>query len=154
MLLELNEKEQLQKVSELTKIGKDTVTISAHRSLNTSRSVISEEDFLGLSDEELLEGFQEQNVVKVQRIVIRRNDQEVPTKHVILTFGTSVMPTSLDLMQGTSKSTFNHTSQTQGAVSNVKDLAMPLIHVEERQPAPNVVLPIIHLRTVTHHPIA
>lgn len=34
--------------------------------------------------------------VKVQRIVIRRNDQEVPTKHVILTFGTSVMPTSLE----------------------------------------------------------
>ncbi|XP_049516585.1 uncharacterized protein LOC125942457 [Dermacentor silvarum] len=96
LLLELNDKDQVQMLSELTSIGDATVTISAHRTLNTSRGVISEEDFLGLSDEELLEGFQEQNVTKVQRIVIRRNDQEIPTKHVILTFGTSEMPTSLN----------------------------------------------------------
>lgn len=94
LLLELNGKVQLQKLSELTNIGKDTVTTSAHHSLNTSRGIISEEDFLSVSDEELLEGFQERSVVEVQRIVIHRNDQEVPTKLVILTFGTIVMLTS------------------------------------------------------------
>lgn len=60
LLLELNDKDQVQKLLELTSIGDATVTISAHRTLNTSRGVISEEDFLGLSDEEMLEGFQEQ----------------------------------------------------------------------------------------------
>lgn len=96
LLLELAEKEQVSKLSELARIGDTTVTISVHRSLNTSRGGISEEDFLGLSDKELLEGFQDQDVIKVQRIVIRRNDQEVPTKHVVLSFGTSEMPTSLE----------------------------------------------------------
>ncbi|XP_072145573.1 uncharacterized protein [Dermacentor andersoni] len=61
LLLELTKKDQLEKLAELTTIGDIKVTISPHRSLNTSRGVISEEDFLNLSDEELLEGFQEQN---------------------------------------------------------------------------------------------
>lgn len=95
ILLELKKKEQLEKMSDLTTIGDIKVTISPHRSLNTCRGVISE-DFLNLSDEELLEGFQEQNVIKVQRITIGRNDEQIPTKHVILTFGTSILPSSLE----------------------------------------------------------
>lgn len=96
ILLELKEKQQVEKLLDVTSIGDVAVTISPHRSLNTSRGVISEEDFMNLSDEELLEGFQEQGVTKVQRIVLRRNNQEIPTKHVILTFATSTLPSSLE----------------------------------------------------------
>lgn len=96
LLIELTEKEQVPKITELTNIGNTTVSTTVHRSLNTSKGVISEQDFIGLSDEELLDGFQDQQVIKVQRIVIRRNDQETPTKHIILTFATSDMPTSIE----------------------------------------------------------
>lgn len=58
VLLELEKKEQLQKLCDLTSIGDIKVTISPHRSLNTSGGVISE-DFL---DEELLE----RNVIKIK----------------------------------------------------------------------------------------
>lgn len=96
LLIELKKKEQIQKLYDLVSIGNTDITITAHRSLNTCRGVISEEDFLNLSDEELLEGFQNQNVIKVQRITMRRNNEQLPTKHIILTFGTSTLPSSLD----------------------------------------------------------
>lgn len=50
VLLEVTKEEQSQKLSNLTSIGDIKVTISAHRSVNTRRGVISE-DFLNLSDE-------------------------------------------------------------------------------------------------------
>lgn len=96
LLLEVQDAAQCAKLTKITTVGDNPVSISPHRSMNTTRGVISDEDFLNLSEQELLEGFEGQNVVNVQRIKIRRDGKEIPTKHVILTFSTSVLPESVE----------------------------------------------------------
>lgn len=96
LLLEVRDKTQHEKISNLLAFGDVEVTVTPHRSMNTSRGVVSDEDLLNLSEEELLEGWQEQDVIKVQRITIKRDDKEIRTKHLILTFATSVLPESIE----------------------------------------------------------
>lgn len=96
LLLEVQDAAQCAKLTKITTVGDNPVSISPHRSMNTTRGVISDEDFLNLSEQELLEGFEGQNVVNVQRIKIRRDGKEISTKHVILTFSTSVLPESVE----------------------------------------------------------
>lgn len=95
LLLELKDKPQYEKLNDLECIGDVAITVSAHRTMNTSRGVISEEDFMDLTNEELLEGFNDQNVIKVERILIRQNNEQIKTKHIIVTFDTSVLPSTL-----------------------------------------------------------
>lgn len=96
LLIEVKDKTQCDKLLKVDKIGDIPVIVSPHRSMNTVRGVISEADLLDLSENELLEGFHEQNVIKVQRIVIRRENREIPTKHIVLTFGTTVLPETVE----------------------------------------------------------
>lgn len=92
LLLEVVNKAQYEKLSNLVSFGNTPVSVTPHRSLNSSRGVVSDQDLLDLTESELLEGWSEQQVIRVQRIKIRRDDKEIPTKHLILTFGTSTLP--------------------------------------------------------------
>ncbi|KAH8035163.1 hypothetical protein HPB51_004404 [Rhipicephalus microplus] len=62
LLLELPEKHHYEKLGSLKAFGNIPVSVSPHRSMNTSRGVVSEADLLEMSEEELLEGWKEQNV--------------------------------------------------------------------------------------------
>ncbi|GFT08418.1 putative RNA-directed DNA polymerase from transposon BS [Trichonephila clavipes] len=48
------------------------ITISPHKSLNTSRGVISEPDLLCTPESEILEGFSDQRLIQVRRIKIKK----------------------------------------------------------------------------------
>lgn len=95
LLLELCDQAQYGKLSKLTAIGKNPVSVTPHRSLNTVRGVISDADLLELSEGELLEGWKEEHVISVQRITIRRENKEIPTKHLVLTFAMTDLPESI-----------------------------------------------------------
>lgn len=92
LLLEVHDKTQYERLTNLVAFGDIRVSVTPHRSLNTTRGVVSEQDLLDLSEAELLEGWKEEHVINVQRIKIRRDDKEIPTKHLILTFHTSTLP--------------------------------------------------------------
>ena len=64
--------------------------------MNTTCGVVSDDDLLQLSEAELLEGFSDQNVINVKRIKMRRAGKELQTKHLILTFNSSVLPESIE----------------------------------------------------------
>ncbi|GFT26476.1 RNA-directed DNA polymerase from mobile element jockey [Trichonephila clavipes] len=66
-----------------------------HKSLNTCRGVISEPDLLCTSDAEILEGFSDQGVVQVRRITLKKDAVIIPTKHIILTFNSPKLPTTI-----------------------------------------------------------
>ncbi|GBO22681.1 hypothetical protein AVEN_162738-1 [Araneus ventricosus] len=71
------------------------VTITPHKTLNFCRGVVSDDELLFSSDEEILEGLSSQGVVNVRRIFTRKGTDTVPTKHVILTFSSTVLPSSI-----------------------------------------------------------
>ncbi|XP_077516582.1 uncharacterized protein LOC144126926 [Amblyomma americanum] len=97
LLLEVLYNHQQEKLSEVKSFGDIPVIISTHRSLNTVRGVISDDDLKYVTDEELLEGLKEQNVTNVYRIKIRRDNEEIPTKQIALTFAFSILPDSVEI---------------------------------------------------------
>lgn len=71
------------------------ISVTPHRSLNSSQGVISEPDLMKESDSDILDGMRDQGVTAVRRIMIRRDGNEIPTKHVILTFDRCTLPQSV-----------------------------------------------------------
>lgn len=96
LLLELRDRTQYEKLAALASFGSFQVTVTPHRSMNTVRGVVSDDDLINLPDSELLDGWKEQNVVNVQRIKIRRDNIEKATKHIIVTFGSSELPETIE----------------------------------------------------------
>ncbi|GBN20956.1 hypothetical protein AVEN_177595-1 [Araneus ventricosus] len=71
------------------------VSVTPHKTLNTCRGVISESELLGTSEGEILEGFSTQGVTHVRRIKIKRGNDTFDTKHLILTFRTTILPATI-----------------------------------------------------------
>ncbi|GFX27449.1 uncharacterized protein TNCV_35461 [Trichonephila clavipes] len=72
-----------------------TLTVTPHKSLNSCRGVISEPDLLRTSEAEILKGLSDQGVTQVRRITILRDSTRLPTKHIILTFNSPKLPTTI-----------------------------------------------------------
>ncbi|GFW65873.1 uncharacterized protein TNCV_586991 [Trichonephila clavipes] len=71
------------------------LTVTPHKSLNSCRGVISEPDLLYASEGEILEGLSDQDVTQVRRITILRDSTHLPTKHIILSFNSPKLPTTV-----------------------------------------------------------
>ncbi|XP_055924689.1 uncharacterized protein LOC129956772 [Argiope bruennichi] len=94
LLLQVSEKQALQ-ISKMTTLGSFPIQVSYHKTMNMSRGVLSEPDFIGVSEAEFLEELRDRNVCAARRINIRRGDRLVPTQHVVLTFQTPVLPKTI-----------------------------------------------------------
>ncbi|KAG0435522.1 hypothetical protein HPB47_018439 [Ixodes persulcatus] len=70
LLVEINNKKQSEALLKLNTILDVKVSVSPHRTLNTIRGVLSEDDFLHTSEEELLEGLQESRATQVSPEVL------------------------------------------------------------------------------------
>ena len=68
------------------------VDVSPHYSLNTKKGVIRCQDIRDCADDEILDGLKDEDVVKVERIMVFRDGQRKPTGTFILTFQTQVLP--------------------------------------------------------------
>ncbi|GFU62673.1 uncharacterized protein TNCV_3442751 [Trichonephila clavipes] len=71
------------------------LTVTPHKSLNSCRGVISEPDLLYASEGEILEGLSDQGVTQVRRITILKDSTRFPTKHIILSFNSPKLPTTI-----------------------------------------------------------
>ncbi|GFT80762.1 uncharacterized protein TNCV_4008791 [Trichonephila clavipes] len=71
------------------------LTVNLHRSLNSCRGVISETDLFCASEAEILEGLSDQGVTQVRRIKIKKDSSLSPTMHLILTFNSPKLPSTI-----------------------------------------------------------
>ncbi|GBN79623.1 hypothetical protein AVEN_125806-1 [Araneus ventricosus] len=97
LLIEVTNSKQAENIQKLKKIGNIEVTVTPHRTLNYSKGVISESEFQRDLEEDLLNCLKDQKVISVRRITIKKNGQNFPTKHLILTFNTPVLPKSVKI---------------------------------------------------------
>ncbi|GBM64978.1 hypothetical protein AVEN_251011-1 [Araneus ventricosus] len=97
LLIEVINSKQAENIQKLKKIGNIEVTVTPHRTLNYSKFVISESEFQRDLEEDLLDCLKDQKVISVRRITIKKNGQNFPTKHLILTFNTPVLPKSVKI---------------------------------------------------------
>lgn len=96
VLVEVHTREQSAKIMELAKIEDTNVTVTTHRSLNFSKGVVSESELFHCSDAEIEKELAEQGVVAARRILIRKNGEEMKTKHIVLTFNSTTPPDSVN----------------------------------------------------------
>ncbi|GFV53296.1 uncharacterized protein TNCV_1645281 [Trichonephila clavipes] len=71
------------------------ILISTYKSLNSCKGVISEPDLLTTPEAEILDGFSDQGVIQVRRITLKKDNINIPTKHLILTFKSSKLPSTI-----------------------------------------------------------
>ena len=57
------------------------VSVSIHRSLNSSKGVISESDLLYVPEAEIFENMKEKGVTDVHRIIITKNNNQTHNSH-------------------------------------------------------------------------
>ncbi|XP_064461589.1 uncharacterized protein LOC135371469 [Ornithodoros turicata] len=93
--IEVQSRQQSSALLSLKQIGDILVLVTAHRTLNTVRGVISSEELLQCSETEIEEGLKDQGVISAKRISIRRDNKETPTRHVILSFQLHTLPTEI-----------------------------------------------------------
>lgn len=91
IFVEVSTKVQRKALLRLTAIVDVKVSAIPYCTLNTIRPVLSEEVFLYTSGE-LLDELKSSGVVDVKRIVFRKNVENIPSKHVILTFERHALP--------------------------------------------------------------
>ena len=72
LLVELQSDSQASSLKKCTSLANIPVTISIHRSLNSSKGVISEPDLQHVPESEILENLKDQGVTNVHRITITK----------------------------------------------------------------------------------
>lgn len=95
LLIEIATKKQRGALLTLNTVFKYKLSVISHRSLNSFRAVISEDNLLDVSGEEIMEGLGGLGVIVVSCIKLRREGNEKRTKHVILTFDATTLPVSV-----------------------------------------------------------
>ncbi|GBO21279.1 hypothetical protein AVEN_183839-1 [Araneus ventricosus] len=71
------------------------LSVTVHKALNSCRGVVSDKELMMASESEIIEGLSTQGVIAARRINIRRGNDIIPTKHVILTFSSSKLPSNI-----------------------------------------------------------
>lgn len=92
LLVEVTTAKQSTALLALNEVREYKVSVTPHRSLNSTQGVISEDDLLEIPTDEIAEGLSGQGVVSVRRITLRRDGEERHTKHLVLTFDSTTLP--------------------------------------------------------------
>lgn len=103
ILIETVSKQQAEKFYKMASLSNQfNVVVFEHPNLNTSRGVVSCQDFLFMTDEEILEGLKDQHVVGIKRFTRRPSGStdstaRVNTPSAILTFNLPHYPAKINI---------------------------------------------------------
>ena len=91
-LVECARKSQAMGLLKTTQFVDRPVGVSSHKAWNSSRGVIRCRELSGMTDMEIKTELQEQGVVEVHRVTLKRDTEKVPTNTLFLTFNTPDLP--------------------------------------------------------------
>ena len=91
-LVECARKSQAMCLLKITRFVDRPIRVSIHKALNSSRGVIRCRELSGMTETEIKTELQEQGVVEVHRVTLKRDTKKVPTNTLFLTFNTPDLP--------------------------------------------------------------
>ena len=91
-LVECARKLQAMGLLKTTRFIDRPVRVSSHKVLNSSCGVIRCRELSGMTEMEIKTELQEQGVVEVHRVSVKRDTEKVPTNTLFLTFNTPDLP--------------------------------------------------------------
>ena len=92
ILVEVETREQSNKIQNLKNLSKKAVQIVEHPTLNTCKGTIRSERFAEVDDQILLEELSKHNVKDIYKMKRKVNGQDVNTGTIIITFNSKKMP--------------------------------------------------------------
>ncbi|XP_055924568.1 uncharacterized protein LOC129956662 [Argiope bruennichi] len=95
LVVEVSSRQQAQKILKLKALATIPITVSAHKSLNSSKGVITCGELYNVPIEIITKELSGQGVTQVREITIRRNGELLNTKYYILTFNNPKLPESI-----------------------------------------------------------
>lgn len=95
ILLKCTSEADCNRILNATEMMGTKISASLHKSLNTSRGVIAVSELIDVPVEEILENLKEQGVIDVYKIKIRRNNEYIVTRNLVLTFDRPTIPEKL-----------------------------------------------------------
>lgn len=100
ILIETVSKQQAEKMYKMAMLGPNiNIQVYEHPTLNTSRGVVTCYDFTFMTDDEILDGLQDQHVVAIKRFTQRVADSptRINTQSAILTFNLPQLPEKIHI---------------------------------------------------------
>ena len=91
-LVECARKSQAMGLLKTTRFIDKPIRVSIHKALNSSRGVMCCRELSGMTETEIKMELQEQGVVEVHRVTVKRDTEKVPTNTLFLTFNTPELP--------------------------------------------------------------
>ena len=95
LLVETTRKSQTENLLKVTKFYNLQVTVSEHKTLNTSKGILRDRTLKGEKEADICDYLKSQGVVAVKRFTIKRDDSIIETNTLLLTFNSTTVPTSL-----------------------------------------------------------
>ena len=91
-LVECARKSQAMGLLKTTRFIDRPIHVSIHKVLNSSRGFIRCRELSGMTETEIKKELQEQGVVEVHRVTVKKDTEKVPTNTLFLTFNTPDLP--------------------------------------------------------------
>ena len=92
LLVEMSTKNHAELLLKTRKLVDCPVTVSPHRTMNSSKGVIRSRDLRMMSEAEIKEELSTIGVIHVHRVTIRKGSERVPTDTLFLTFDSPTLP--------------------------------------------------------------
>ena len=96
LLVEVNSSEESDKLKNLSSLGGISAKCHSHSSLNSSKGLIYAPQLITYSEEKLQKEFEDQGVLRVQRIKKKIDGAITPQPGLILTFNSIRLPSSIE----------------------------------------------------------
>ena len=95
LLVETTRRAQTENLLKVTKFFNMKVSVSEHRTLNTSKGIIKDRTLKGETEKGICEYLKSQGVIAVKRFTIKKDHEVIETNTLLLTFNSITVPKTL-----------------------------------------------------------
>ena len=95
LLVETTRRAQTENLLKVTKFFNMKVSVSEHRTLNTSKGIIKDRTLKGETEKDICEYLKSQGVIAVKRLTIKKDHEVIETNTLLLTFNSITVPKTL-----------------------------------------------------------
>ena len=95
LLVETTRRAQTENLLKVTKFFNMKVSVSEHRTLNTSKGIIKDRTLKGETEKDICEYLKSQGVIAVKRFTIKKDHEVIETNTLLLTFNSITVPKTL-----------------------------------------------------------
>jgi hypothetical protein len=97
IIIEIERESHANNLLKSTSFLNTPVKITPHRTLNSSKGVIRCRELRDCSQQEIIDGLEDQNVIAAHKVMTTKDESRIPTNTIFLTFNSPKLPTAVQV---------------------------------------------------------